>query len=693
MPIKLPLARFLGISAVFFSSSLMAVEEILLSENDVLGDVPMVLTVSRLRQAVADAPAAVTVIDRQMIRDSGAWDVTDALRLVPGMYVGSSADNGVFVPNSTVSYHGMADAYSRRMQVLVDGRSIYTPLFGGPIWSTLPISLDDIERIEVIRGPNSVTYGANSFLGVINIITRHPAETLGDSASLASGTPGNDMTYRHGGRNGDLDYRVTMGYRQDRGITEVPEPTRTHPTVDPRYDNKRLGSFSFRGDYQVNSRDSLETQVGYSNGLHQAGNIDDASNSHRQNRLESHYASLNWQRSFSADEQVSVRFYTNRDAMGFDLGNPTLPAPLNEPVTMWAERYDLEAEHTLAPSATTRLVWGAGARVDRVSSLLYLGRSDAVSFRQNNLFANLEWRPHRQWVLNGGAMVENNSFTGTHVSPRFAANFHVVPGHTLRLSATRATHTPVMLEQQSSLVASLPVTQAGPLFGMSASLMPYWLPKLTKLCSGPVCRFAAYVPSDSLKSETIYSREIGYVWEFAGGSLDLKHSLDQLDDLIETYSLTVGAPYFPGTASSFRNGGKSTVRSTEAQLQWHFDQHTRIFGSWTETRISGQSLKDTPYPDSAPFHSYNLMLARDFGSSWTASLIHYHVGAVTALGDGDPVEAYSRTDLRLAKRFSVGATRGELAFVVQNLADHKYLEFLADNQIGRRSFATLRLDF
>ncbi|MDE2585018.1 MAG: TonB-dependent receptor plug domain-containing protein, partial [Betaproteobacteria bacterium] len=172
MLIKSPFARLLGISAVCFSSSLMAGEEALLSENDVLGDVPMVLTVSRLRQAVADAPAAVTVIDRQMIRDSGAWDVTDALRLVPGMYVGSSADNGVFVPNATVSYHGMADAYSRRMQVLVDGRSIYTPLFGGPIWSTLPIALDDIERIEVSRGPNSVTYGANSFLGVINIITR-----------------------------------------------------------------------------------------------------------------------------------------------------------------------------------------------------------------------------------------------------------------------------------------------------------------------------------------------------------------------------------------------------------------------------------------------------------------------------------------------------------------------------------------
>ena len=87
-----------------------------LSEEDLLADVPTVLTASRLEQPVSEAPAAMTVIDRQMIRDSGAWDITDVLRLVPGMYVGNSADKGAFVPNATVSYHGLADSYSRRMR-------------------------------------------------------------------------------------------------------------------------------------------------------------------------------------------------------------------------------------------------------------------------------------------------------------------------------------------------------------------------------------------------------------------------------------------------------------------------------------------------------------------------------------------------------------------------------------------------
>lgn len=96
-------------------------------------------------------------------------------RLVPGMYVAYHASY-VYTTNSMVSYHGLSDAYAHRMQVMVDGRSVYSPLFGGVLWDDIPLALDDIERIEVIRGPNSASYGANSFLGVINIITRHPAE-------------------------------------------------------------------------------------------------------------------------------------------------------------------------------------------------------------------------------------------------------------------------------------------------------------------------------------------------------------------------------------------------------------------------------------------------------------------------------------------------------------------------------------
>lgn len=119
-----------------------------LSELDFLGTGEMrVLSASRLDQPIMDAPNAITVLDRATIEASGYTRISDLFRLVPGMYVGHS--KGWF-HNVT---HTMADEFARRMQVLVDGRSVYLPSIGGVRWDTLPLSIDDIERIEVVRVP------------------------------------------------------------------------------------------------------------------------------------------------------------------------------------------------------------------------------------------------------------------------------------------------------------------------------------------------------------------------------------------------------------------------------------------------------------------------------------------------------------------------------------------------------------
>jgi len=148
------------------------------TESAFLDELPVVLSVSRLSQPVSEAPAAVTVIDRDMIRASGFRDIPDLLRLVPGFSVAYTRDN-----TWAIGYHGMADAFSRRFQVLVDGRSIYSAAYGAVYWGELPLSIDDVERIEVVRGPDAATYGANAFLAVINIITKDPSQTLGGFAS------------------------------------------------------------------------------------------------------------------------------------------------------------------------------------------------------------------------------------------------------------------------------------------------------------------------------------------------------------------------------------------------------------------------------------------------------------------------------------------------------------------------------
>ena len=154
-----------------------------LSEKDFFTEMPIVLSVSRLPQRLDDTPGAVTLLDRDMIRLSGARDVADLLRLVPGFQTSTSFETGA----PLVSYHGGFDSYSARIQVLVDGRSTYSPyLFGGVGPGLQAVALEDIERIEVLRGSNSAAYGARAMLGVINIVTRHTLDTQGAQASLGA---------------------------------------------------------------------------------------------------------------------------------------------------------------------------------------------------------------------------------------------------------------------------------------------------------------------------------------------------------------------------------------------------------------------------------------------------------------------------------------------------------------------------
>src|SRR3989338_2069431 len=137
------------------------------SEQDYLLELPVVLSASRLSQPISETPNAMTVIDREMIVASGARNIADVFKLVPSMYVGY--ENG---HTHIVSYRGITDAYARRMQVLVDGRSIYLPIFGQVDWAELPLDIGDIDRIEVVRGPSAASHGSNSVQGGINILTR-----------------------------------------------------------------------------------------------------------------------------------------------------------------------------------------------------------------------------------------------------------------------------------------------------------------------------------------------------------------------------------------------------------------------------------------------------------------------------------------------------------------------------------------
>jgi iron complex outermembrane receptor protein len=133
-------------------------------------NVPLVVTPSRLPQRLDESPSTVTVIDRALIEASGARRLVDVLQLVPGFYVGYKYNN-----QPTAAYHGLSDEAARRLLLLVNGQRIFQFARGVVDWNNLPIPLEDVERIEVVRGPDAATYGSNAFAAVINIQTRSAA--------------------------------------------------------------------------------------------------------------------------------------------------------------------------------------------------------------------------------------------------------------------------------------------------------------------------------------------------------------------------------------------------------------------------------------------------------------------------------------------------------------------------------------
>lgn len=690
----------LGSVLLLSTGTASAGEKRSLSEGVYLDEVPVVLGVSRLSQPVDEAPAAVTIIDRQMIRDSGAWDLAELFRLVPGMYVAYHASSA-YTTNSTVSYHGLSDAYAHRMQVLVDGRSVYSPLFGGVLWDDIPLALNDIERIEVIRGPNSASFGANSFLGVINITTRHSAETQGKFISLSAGRGRGEAVASYSGGDGDFTWRMTAGLRHDTGEdARIFAPVSNAAKQEAnKQDDKRIRQLTLRADYRLDARDELELQFGYNGGMREEGFGTDSFYP-RQKQAGNHFQLAHWRRHLEAGGEVGVKFYH-----GYEETRDTLYAippytGLSFDAGVEAHRYDLEVQHIFSPGETTRLVWGGSVRLDSTYWPLYLNRQDSFDFHLARVFGNLEWRVKPEVVVNLGAMAEHNDFTGTDVTPRAAVNWHFSPGHTLRASHSRATRTPTLYEQETDNRYRVPLSFAPPALGA-----PYdW-----------IVRYAA----GGLKPERIKSTEIGYVGKFSRLDADFRLFHDELSDLISPHNYNPCNPTgalpslagfvlppnvpagltAPGVAcygvdslASFNNGS-ARIKGFEMQLQWRPGERTRLIYGLSHAIVSSPNENEQPYTSSVPANSHSLMLAHSLDERWSGSLTGYHVGEVRALGGVDRVDAYERWDGRLAYRFRSGSGNGELALVVQNLFDARYFEYQAVNQPpGRTAWLNLKLD-
>ena len=633
-------------------------------ESIFLDDVPVVLSASRLTQPISEAPVAVTVLDRQMIRDSGAWDLSEVFRLVPGMYVAYHADPNFYTADSTVAYHGLVTTTSDRMQILIDGRSVYSGLFGSVNWSDLPIVLDDIERIEVVRGPDSASYGANSYLGVINIITRHPAESQGASASVSYGATRYEGVFRYGAKSGDLTYQITASERKDNGEdANIHNPTSQDVfwTLN-KFDNKNIQIFNFRAAYQASANDTLEFQFGYNGGARQAGEYDNFTSITR--TTDNHFEMLNWRRALEGGSELIIKaFHTEErinarllDSDGIENGDASF------------KRDDLEIQHTFSPSDATRIVWGGSVRQDITYAPYYLGVEDNTylfgdfRYRLARLFSSVEWHIQPALLLNAGAMLENNSYTGTEFTPRIALNWHITPDQTIRIGHSRATRSPSVYEKVYE---------------------EYW--------RAP----DEYPNLPALKPERVKSTDLGYIGKAGKVDIDFRLFYDDYTDLIDVRNHN-------SPASGNLNAGSALMRGYELQIKAPLSEKTHLIYGLSGGSAKSDDVNGVIYSGSLPSYNHNLMLTHQFNEQWRGSLVAYQIGKTKlnetdynpGLGRGYYIEGNKRFDGKISRHFLLAGHRTEVAVIVQNMANAHYFEYRHDNEVpGRLARINIKTDF
>ena len=636
----------------------------LASEMDFFRPIAVVSSATRLTNSVLDTPASVTVIDRKLIAMSTATTIPDLLRLVPGFQVGMATGNLY-----TATYHGVSDQLERRLEVMVNGQSVYLATNASVDWNLLGVALEDIERIEVVRSPNAPTYGSNAIFGSINIVTRQPFALRGKYLRLTGGSIDTASgVVRLGGRAGPFDAVATLQYTEDTGFARVD-------------DDKQVTNLRVHATRQLGLHDVLDIELGLSGGEIGADGVGSFLEPFRDNRLRDNYQKMEWRRSDSVDTGYRAAFYhryTSQDDSYRVYLAPDLYAPLGFAYGS-AERYDLELEQRLVPATNWRLLWGGAARYTVAKSDLYFARTGGkVSEWTGRVFVNAEWRPHAAWLFNFGALTDFHEAADTYTSPRIAVNWRFARMQALRASISRNYRVFSAPEQ----LADYPVV----------------------LSDGTYVRHLIRTDGPGLAPERLTSYELGYHAESPGAGLSFDFKL-YYEDMRDKSS---GARDPDRVTVWSDKGGDWNTRGGELQLTVRPRPDTVVLASYayaetdgeefTQIDADGNPLVWRSLDDTTPRHTLALQVSHEFTPAWSGTLAAFHVSDMRWQGEGGPVDGYTRLDLKVARQFKVDRTQGELALIVQNLTDDPYFEFRPDdvyeksgNVFERRTFLQLRL--
>jgi iron complex outermembrane receptor protein len=562
--------------------------------------------------------------------------------MVPGLDVARIDSN-----EWAVSSRGFNDQYASKLLVMIDGRTIYTPSSGGVYWNAQDMMLEDVDRIEVIRGPGATLWGANAVNGVINIITKAARDTQGTLISTSIGTEDEpSFGMRYGDQLGsNVQYRTYLKYLNRESFSDA--------AGNDARDSQRSARGGARLDWQSGAKDNgtLQADVYYTDAHNPITSASfeppytDSEDEVAQNRGADILGSLT--HFFSSTSQITIQSYFQHYQQGRGDG------------VEYLDSYDLEVQHHVALGQRNDVVWGLGYRHTTVrnaptSSLVW--RPETVGQRLFQTFVQDEITlvPER-WRLMLGSKLEHNDLTGLEVEPSARLLWTPVEGDTLWAAFSRATRTPSLFDRSSQLTAAVFQPSSGP---------PVWV----QLLGNP-----------HADEEKLLAYELGYRFQPVRTlSFDVAGFYNVYHDLLTSVNNEPVYEVSPSPAhilvsSTTQNAERAQTYGVEISAQWQALPCWRIAGSYTSLRI--HTWPDDPSTqDASPRQQSQLRSYLDLPGHVEVNGAVAYVDPITVIPTVAPVgiPAYLRFDLGASWRPSDAL---EVGLWGQNLLRSRHLEF------------------
>ena len=569
----------------------------------------VVTTVERKESTVGRTPSAVFVITNEMIRRSGARSIPEVLRMAPGVQVARIDGN-----KWALSIRGFNSRFSNKLLVQIDGRSIYTPLYGGVLWDVQDVLLEDVERIEVVRGPGGTVWGANAVNGVINIITKSARDTQGVFLESGGGTERAFASARQGGALGDNGAYRIYGKWLERDRQFAP--------IGRAHDDWRQGRGGFRADWDLSPQDHVTLQgelydsIAGGSGVFASPMAPFFTFDNTDMELSGGNLLGRLRHDVSDDSNWQVQFYYDHSDIRFQQGP-----------SYYRDTLDLDFQHSFQLTADHQIVWGAGYRwnrdkagtipfffslvpqtreYDRVGAFV----QDTMTLLDDELYFTI------------GAKASYNDYTRFEFQPSARVLWTPTEKHSIWASVSRAVRTTSRAESDGRIVRPAMV-----------------VPNLPPL-------YPVVTPGASSNAENLLAYEFGIRHQPEPWfSWDLALFYNDYDDLIAG-----GPPGAPSPAPeglivpvSLTNLGAGQTYGFELATNLELTDWWRLYGNYSFFRMNLNNVASSGQPGDAPRNQVYLQSSFDLPRDWDVDLIWRYVDVLP----NQRIPSYLTMDIRL----------------------------------------------